>query len=168
MHITTVWKVGAQRLPEGLTGKRPHPVKKVTQAWVFTVEGESAWKSLWNQIKMTELLLVQKGGGVLHWGLWKRAGRSVCLSTWSTHTPGPTHRPVIMWPSTLFRVVYGFQFGVRRSSSCSTRTAKQKSHSEVQSSCMSSATQRSVGEQTLAWTSEGTGSQQTWGADWPC
>lgn len=56
--------------------------------------------------KTTELLplLVNKGGAVLHCGLWKRAGRAVSLSTRSVHTPwlvptGPTHRPVIMWLS---------------------------------------------------------------------
>lgn len=77
--------------------------------------------------KTTELLplLVNKGGAVLHCGLWKRAGRAVSLSTRSVHTPwlvptGPPHRPVIMWLSALFRTVccfraWAFQFGLKRS-----------------------------------------------------
>lgn len=86
--------------------------------------------------KTTELvpLLVNKGGAVLHCALWKGAGRAVSLSTRSVHTPwlvptGPTHRPVIMWLSALFRTVCCFRAWPSSSdwrdhALCSSRTTK--------------------------------------------
>lgn len=117
---------GIQSVPSKCRDSRMQSLR--TRAPELQQTVQSDWKSLSElNEKTTELLplLVNKGGAVLHCGLWKRAGKAVSLSTRSIHTPwlvptGPTHRPVIMWLSALFRTVRC----LKGSCFCNSRTTK--------------------------------------------